>query len=86
MITSVLGFIIWLVQLNGAVLNLAERTSVAEAKVIRLDADYHRTAVLLSSAVATQNSTVKAVAAIETRMTRNEGLIYQNQSSNGETR
>lgn len=81
-ITAAIGFIIWLVQLNAAILTLAERSSAAEQSIQHVKIDNQSMAVLLSRTTAVQESMAFQLDRLEARMTRNEGLIYQNQ--NGE--
>jgi len=78
-ITAAIGFIIWLVQLNSAILNLSERTSVVETAHIHHVQDNQSLAVLVSRVSAVQESLAFQLDRLEQRMTRNEGLIYNNQ-------
>ncbi len=80
-ITAVLGFIIWLVQVNGAILKLTEEQAVIETHHIELESNVQAAAVLLSRTSAIQDALVSQLEALEKRIARNEGLIYQNQDA-----
>ncbi len=79
-ITAVIGFVIWLVQLNGAILNMTEKTTMLESHHVALESDVQSTAVLLSRTSAIQDALISQIEALEKRIERNEGLIYNNQN------
>jgi len=82
-ITAVIGFIIWLVQLNAATLGQESRISVMEQNINHIEKDDKSMALLISRTTAVQESLARQIRIMEARMTRNEAWISENRHSHG---
>ena len=82
-ITATIGFIIWLVQLNGAALSHQARLSAIEQNIEHIQRDDQSMALLISRTTAVQESLARQLRILEARMTRNESWISENRHSHG---
>ena len=83
-VTAVIGFIIWLVQLNAATLGQESRISVVEQNIMHIQNDDHSMALLISRTTAVQESLTRQLRILEERMTRNESWISENRHDHNE--
>lgn len=83
-ITAVLGFVIWLVQIESRTLEHQGRIAEFENDIQHMERNDQSTALLLSRTAAVQESLIHQLDALERRMTRNEGNITDNAHRHGE--
>jgi len=78
MITSVIYFIIWLVQLNVATVDGAAERATMLQEIIEMRRENYNQAITQAKMLSVLEQLVRTQNQLETRMTRNEGWITDN--------